>query len=164
MTREKIEQYFRRYYAPLHAAAFRLLADEAMAADVVHDVFASLLSRESADDIPDCTVRAYLFSAVRNRAFNSLRHLSVRERVSAMLPFSDDDICDEAGDDAAAETLRKHIAADLSEPCRKVLLLRFDKGMTYRQIADTLGISETAVYKNLRHAIDILRTKIRANG
>ena len=38
------------------------------------------------------------------------------------------------------------------------------QGMSYREISTTLGISEVAVYKHLRHALDVLRQKFRNNG
>ena len=60
--------------------------------------------------------------------------------------------------------IQKIIANDLTEQCRKVVNLRFAQSKSYQEIADTLGISTVAVYKHLRHAIDILRKKLAQNG
>lgn len=56
------------------------------------------------------------------------------------------------------------VANDLTDACRRVVELRFSDGMSYKAIACTLGISEVAVYKHLRHAIDVLRKKMSQNG
>lgn len=39
--------------------------------------------------------------------------------------------------------------------------MRYRLGMKYREIAEAAGISEVAVYRHLRHALDILRQTLR---
>ncbi|MCM1028647.1 MAG: ECF-type sigma factor [Alloprevotella sp.] len=48
-----------------------------------------------------------------------------------------------------------------SDQCRRVITLRYRDGLKYREIAQTLGISEVAVYRHIRHALDILRQTLR---
>ena len=42
--------------------------------------------------------------------------------------------------------------------------LRFTDGMPFGRIATTMGISETAVYRHLSHALTIIRKKLNENG
>jgi RNA polymerase sigma-70 factor (ECF subfamily) len=59
--------------------------------------------------------------------------------------------------------IRRFIDSGLTEQDRRVLLLRFDEGCTYREIGRRLGISEAAVYKHLAQALRRLRLHFRKN-
>ena len=67
-------------------------------------------------------------------------------------------------DEATIALIQSTVSNDLTEACRRVGNLRFTDGRRYQEIADILGISKVAVYKHLRHAIDILREKLSKNG
>jgi RNA polymerase sigma-70 factor (ECF subfamily) len=45
--------------------------------------------------------------------------------------------------------------------CREIIEMHFRQGMKFREIAQKLGISETAVYKHLRQAMASLRSKLK---
>lgn len=155
-TRNDIEQLFRSNYRTLLAFAVRTVHDESAARDIVHDVFANLLSENSFTP-----TAAYLAAAVRNRCVNHLRNLTTRQRIVGLYALE----CSAAEnhdrpDDATIEQLSDIIAQKLSERTRCVLEMRFTAGMSYKAIAAQLGISEVAVYKHLRHAIDVLRKNL----
>ena len=42
--------------------------------------------------------------------------------------------------------------------------LRFNRGMQFSNIASEMGISQTAVYRHLSHALSIIRKKLNENG
>lgn len=156
----EIEQLFRTHYAAMHRLAMLILRDEDVARDIVHDVFESLLITGGAD-----VSGSYLLRAVRNRCLNHLRGLSVRERFCAIYPLDEKEIDDEDWpDDDTIALIHSTIANDLTDACRRVVEMRFSEGMSYREIADALSVSEVAVYKHLRHAIDVLRQKFSRNG
>ncbi len=161
MTQTKdIEQLFRTRYKAMHRQAMLMVRDEEIARDIVHDVFESLLIAGKTD-VPD----AYLLKAVRSRCLNYIRHLSVRERVKEILSREDEMDSDEQWpDDQTIELIQSTVAGDLTEACRRVVNLRFTDGKTYKEIAALLSISDVAVYKHLRHAIDVLRLKFSHNG
>ena len=48
---------------------------------------------------------------------------------------------------------------DQLEPpvCRDIIMLHFREGITFKEIATRLGVSETTVYKHLRRALSQLR-------
>lgn len=74
-TKNEIEQIFRNKYRPMFVLANRILHDEDIARDIVHDVFGSIL----ADDITVVNT-SYLLNAVRFNCLKYLRSLSVRDR------------------------------------------------------------------------------------
>ena len=155
-----IEQLFKTHYTAMHRLAMLILRDEDMARDIVHDVFESLLNAGLTD-----VSAQYLLRAVRNRCLNSLRGLSTRDRIVDFYAVDEQEIADEEWpDDETIAKIHFTVANDLTDACRRVVELRFADGKSYKEIASTLSISEVAVYKHLRHAIDVLRSKLSQNG
>lgn len=56
--------------------------------------------------------------------------------------------------------LAKLIREELPPQCSAVMLMRYEEGLQYQEIADKLGISKVAVYKHLKNGIDIIKKKI----
>ena len=56
-----------------------------------------------------------------------------------------------------------NIGIDLLEPpvCRDIIIQHFRDGITFKEIARILGVSETTVYKHLRRALSQLRTQFK---
>lgn len=144
----------------MHRSAMLLLRDEDAARDIVHDVFESLLTSGMTD-----VSAGYLLRAVRNRCLNYLRNLTVRDRIKQLYALDEQEIADEDWpDDDTVALIHSAVANDLTAACRRVVELRFTAGKSYKEIASALGVSEVAVYKHLRHAMDVLRLKLSENG
>ncbi|MBD5227794.1 MAG: sigma-70 family RNA polymerase sigma factor [Bacteroidales bacterium] len=159
-TANDIEQLFRSNFKAMFILANRLVRDEETARDIVHDVFASLLS-----DSPETITTAFLFKGVRFACLNHIRNLSIRQRLNKLYALELDEIEDEEWpDEDDIAWLNSVLDRHLSEQCRRVVRLRFSDHLSYRELAETLGISETAVYKHLRHALDVLRLKFKDYG
>ena len=159
-TTNDIEQLFRTHYTAMHRLAMLILRDEDVARDIVHDVFESLLNTGLTD-----VSAQYLLRAVRNRCLNHLRSFSTRERIREIYALDEQEIDDEEWpDDETVAKIHSTVANDLTDACRRVVELRFTDGRSYKEIASALDISEVAVYKHLRHAIDVLRSKLSQNG
>ena len=157
---DDIEKLFRIHYASMYRLAMLILRDENVSKDVVHDVFEALL-RSGKKDVSE----AYLLTAVRHRCLKHIRSLSVKNRFKEIFSINEEEILSEEWpDDETIGLIQKTIADDLTESCRKVVNMRFGESKSYQEIADMLGISAVAVYKHLRHAIDVLRKKLSQNG
>lgn len=148
-----IERLFRSNYSVMYALAFRIIHDRDLANDIVHDIFASLLSVGSGN-----IDTSYLLKAVRNNCLKHIRDLSIRERLNGLYALEQDNPGDEEWPDEEDIAKMNSIVDNmLSDQCRRVVRLRFAAKMGYREISEELGISETAVYKHLRHALNVLR-------
>lgn len=144
----------------MHRLAMLILRDEDEARDIVHDIFESLL-RSGLTDVS----AQYLLRAVRNRCINYIRSLSTRERMKGLYAVEEREIAEEEWpEDETLSLIHSTVDKDLTDACRRVVEMRFTDGMSYKEIATSLGISEVAVYKHLRHAIDVLRKKLTPNG
>ena len=152
-TKSDIEQLFRSNYTTMLTLAIRLLHDADTARDIVHDVFESVLSENLS-----IVTTAYLLTGVRFACMKHLRSLSLRERFNNLYALDLDEIeDDEWPDPEDVARLNGLIDQSLTMQDRQVVRLRFNKRMSYDEIAGQLGISEVAVYKHLRHAMDVLR-------
>lgn len=157
---DDIGQLFRSHYASMYQLAVLILRDDNVARDIVQDVFEVLLISGRAD-----VSAAYLLTAVRNRCLKHIRNLSVQYRMKEVYSVDEQEIADEDWpDDATVALIQSTVYNDLTESCRRVVNLRFKDGKSYQEIAEILSISKVAVYKHLRHAIDVLRQKLSRNG
>ncbi|MFR1243310.1 MAG: sigma factor, partial [Butyricimonas faecihominis] len=67
------EQVFRMFYMPLCDYAVMILGDQAEAEDVVQDLFTYLWKSRQEVRVQE-SVKSYLFTSVRFRALNVLKH------------------------------------------------------------------------------------------
>lgn len=154
-----MERLFRGNYATMFGLAHRLVHDEEAARDIVHDVFASLLV-----DDPSIVTPSYLLRGVRYACLNHIRDISVRSRMRQLYAMDLTEIEDEDWPDEETIALMNDVIdRELSPQTRRVVRLRFSARLTYNEISKELGVSEVAVYKHLRHAINVLRQKINEN-
>lgn len=156
---ETIAQLFRLHYPDMMRMARLLLHDDAESEDVVGEVFASLLHK---DILPTgSTVRAFLMTAVRNRCLNLLRNRTIQQRIQGLY-LLDSQMGDSADDmEERIDNVRQVLDSDLDDTCRRVLTQRYDQQLSYAEIAKAEGISETAVYKRIRKALDSLKEKLQ---
>lgn len=163
---DAFELVFRALYAPLATFAFRYVRDAAMAEDIVQDVFGALWSTRQTLNIKT-SLRAYLYSAVRNRALNVRKHDAVVEAWE--LDESDDDVRelhpppsqpDEILDRAILNDRLAEAFNALPERQAEVMRLRWREELTYAEIAEALGISVKGVEKHLARGLATLRKQL----
>lgn len=162
MTKKNdIEQLFKAHYAQMHRMAVALLHDDELARDIVHDVFASLL-----DVSPHMIVSAaYLLKAVRNRCLNHIRDCETHQRIANLYFLNDAEYDSEDWpDEETIARMHELLENDIAPQARRVIALRFTAGMPFSKIAAEMGISETAVYRHLRHALITIRQKLNQHG
>ena len=162
INKETIAQLFRNYYPDMLRLARLLLHDGAESEDVVDEIFAALMHK---DIVPTgSTIRPFLMTAVRNRCLNILRNRSIQQRVQGLY------LLDSQLDTASADDIEERIThmkqaidSSLDDNSRRVLTQRYAEQLSYAEIAQTESISETAVYKRIRKALDTLRKKLTKN-
>ena len=155
-----LEKLFRQHYRQMYRLAVILLHDDAESKDVVHDIFARLLDDHR--DLREETAESYLLTSVRNRCLNVIRSRQIQERVEHLYLLDvDTTIIPMERLDEELKTLHKGIG--LLEPpvCRDIITQHFRDGVTFKEIARRMGVSETTVYKHLRRALSQLRTHFK---
>ena len=157
---KKLEKLFKQHYRQMYRMATILLHDDAESKDVVHDIFARLLDDHR--DLREETAESYLLTSVRNRCLNVIRNRQIQERVERLYLLDvDTTIIPTERLDEELKALHKGI--DQLEPpvCRDIILQHFRDGVTFKDIACRMGVSETTVYKHLRRALSQLRTHFK---
>ena len=155
----KLEKLFRQHYRQMYRLAVMLLHDDAESKDVVHDIFAYLL--RSSQDLREDTSESYLLTSVRNRCMNVIRNRQIQEKAEHLYLLDLDSTI------TPTEQLEEELKAlykgiDQLEPpvCRNIIMQHFRDGITFKEIANRLNVSETTVYKHLRRALNQLRTHL----
>ena len=148
---------FRDQYPGLVVSATRLLGERALAEEIAQDVMLELWRRR-ASLVLIGPIRAYLQQATRNRALNRLRQARTAQRGEVFLrgpstsPPSDSLAISSELQQAAANAI-----ASLSEPQREVFEMNRQRGLTYGEIAELLGISVKSVEARMGRALKQLR-------
>jgi RNA polymerase sigma-19 factor, ECF subfamily len=154
------EAVFRAYYEPLCAFAANYTESVAVAEELVQDMFAHIWTQRARWPAPN-NPKAYLFTAVRNRALNAGRRRRLEQdwvdseilganpsaRVDDPPPYEDSD----------AHALLARAIAALPERCRLVVQLRWREEMSYADIASVMGISPKGVENQLARGLRALR-------
>jgi RNA polymerase sigma-70 factor, ECF subfamily len=164
------ERLFRAEYASLVRFMRNWIDESATAEDLVQDVFAAAWRNRSRLD--GGAPRAYLFRAARNRALNHLRDRRVRRAADHRLAGAHDETLLRAAGappapraDAALEAARTAAAIRqavdaLPTRCRMIFRMSRDHGLSYREIAASLGLSVKTVETQMGRALQALRRSL----
>ena len=156
----KLEKLFQQHYRQMYRQATILLHDDAESKDVVHDIFARLLNDHK--DLREETAEHYLLTCVQNRCLNVIRSRKIQERVEHLYLLDlDTTILPAERFDEELKALQKGIA-QLDPPVyQDIIMQHYRDGVTFKEIAQRQGVSETTVYKHLHRALNQLRTHLK---
>lgn len=152
---------FKRYYSPLCNHAARLVYSKQIAEDIVSDIFLNFWKKKLYETVSS-TFRAYLYTAVRNSAYNHLKgefneKLLVRGETETAAGYMEDS-------DPQKILLLNELAGKIeraighfSPQCQKVFLLSRYEGKKNREIAMELQIRLKTVEAHMMKALAILK-------
>jgi RNA polymerase sigma-70 factor (ECF subfamily) len=145
----------------------RRYVGEALAEEVVQDVF--LWAWTHRTWTIKTTFRAYLFGAIRHRALNVVHRDAIETRAAELIQRDATELYrreDDVSGTAARAELRLAVArtvAALPERQRAAIILRIDRGLSYAEIGESLGISATAAGNLVKKGEEKLRTALRVH-
>lgn len=157
-----IESLFKEHYQAMYRLAFMMLHDEEESRDIVHDVFVRLLDGDIRFDSDKAG--AFLLSCVRNGCLNVMRSNDTRERAMRDYPMNDESTGDNEAFEGEVKALQDGINSLTPPICREIISLHYRYGLTFKEIAKQLQVSETTIYKHLRNALNQLRLTIKDMG
>lgn len=164
MSRQKeqlYEEIFRRNYKRLYLYATCILDCGETARDIVGDVFATLWENYDFDSKPN--IDSYLFSAVRNKCYDAMRHQRVVEGYEDIAKM--DEPCDEDEWSVYEERLQSILRIIHSMPPQMQTVFRmcYLENKSYKEVAADLGISESGVKKHIVKGLARLREYFNIN-
>jgi RNA polymerase sigma-70 factor (ECF subfamily) len=161
-----LETLFRAHYSALCNFATRYVRRDALAEELVQDLFADLWARRHGWYVRG-SVRSYLFAAVRNRALNLRKREAVEqdwEHDEAIADVRELHRPPETADEAIERAdLRARLDAalhSLPERCRLVMHLRWREQMRHAEIASVMGITVKGVEIQLARGLRTIRDRI----
>ncbi|KEO72215.1 RNA polymerase sigma-70 factor [Anditalea andensis] len=159
----EFEMLFKNHYSPLCRFAFTYLADPDAAEEVVQATFIGFWEKLESTQI-ETSLKAYLYSSVRNACLNELKRQKVRQLhadkvmaggVSFSLP-SDQFILKNELEEKIGEAIQS-----LPEQCRLIFRMSRYEELKYRDIADQLNISVKTVENQMGKALKLMRAQLK---
>ena len=156
----QVEQLFKLHYRAMYRLASILLHDDDESKDIVHDVFARLLAQQV--ELNEDTAQSYHLLSVRNSCLNVIRKRKIHEQVHQyLLPVNEVEQASPENLEHEIEVLKAGINELFPPICQEIIRLHFTDGLSFREIAKRMGVSETTIYKHLRNALDQLRQTLK---
>lgn len=160
--RKVFEQVFKSYYTELCRFAMRYVREEVASEEIVQEVFINIWERRSELNI-NSSIKAYLFTAVRNRSFNWIKLQLPKEQQKTDVDVLSELQIDNTEEDLRLEEIKGYVndAIDtLPKKCKAIFILSRTAGMTYREIAEELDISVKTVENQVGLALKKLREQL----
>jgi len=161
--KDNFDQIYVLYYSRLRRFAKEYVLFNEEAENIVQDVFLLLWERRNVLDI-QIRLASYLFSLVKNKCLDHLRHkivadeykkdLSLKLSALELLNYtlsSEEDV----------ERIVTNAVDKLPERCRLIFLKSRIEGKKYREIADELDISINTVENQMAIALKKLRVELK---
>lgn len=162
LTGKVLEKLFREYFRPLTYFAIQYVKDQAVAEDIVQDLFLNLYEKKELLKIHLSEVN-YLYTSVRNRSLKYLEHKKVKaEHNHAVQDVLNSHQADPFELVSVIEFEHKYIQAleSLSPKCRKVFEMSRMEGKKNQEIAEKLNLSKRTVETHISLALKVIRKKL----
>ena len=153
------EELFLRYHAALCSFAYHYVQSHAIAEEIAQDALVFIWNRRDSLDLPGDALPRYLYASVRNASVSYLRHRRIEDQsagdvvalTTAPVPT------DRAVEESELAAAVRDAVAHLPERCRAVFVLHREQGRSYKEVAETLGISAKTVEIHMGRAFKLLR-------
>lgn len=160
--KKALEILFKTYYSPLCRFAKTILKNSEQAEDVVQEVFLKIWDKRNSID-PNPSFKAYLYMAVRNHSLNLLK---INERKY----WLDDDLENYeilSNNEVQAQLEAKELSQkinevieSLPEKCKLTFKLSRFENLSYKEIAEAMGLSVKTVENQMGKALALLRKEV----
>lgn len=150
---------YERYRSEMEQTALNMLGQQSDAEDAVQNAFIQVIRHfEKIYEIPCEEIRFWLISIVKNES-----RMLIRKR-RKIVPLEDWDGTTQVAKDATTYTELLALVKNLPETYRSVLEMKLLLGYSDKEIANHLGISETAVSSRASRGRSLLRKIMEKEG
>ena len=156
-SKHSFERLYKANYRQMYRLAYLIVEDAEDARDAVSQVFAQLWQLRPAVDNKNLT--AYLLTSARNQSLHIVRQRGLREEMEERF-LREQQLHDDKEHEELMAELRQLVDENLTPRARQVLALHFDEELTYKETAEALGISPSAVNKHITLSLEKLRKKL----
>jgi len=157
------EVLFYKYRNKVKGFAVKIVPAQVDPEEIVQEVFVKLWFKKEAID-PEKDFQSYLFSIAKHLVLDHLKSAVNRKLYFVGEHFQQDLMADDGQESSlsedAEEKLQKLIN-EIPERRREIFRLSRFEGLSYKQIAERLNISENTVDSQIRNALAFLRKEFR---
>lgn len=163
--KEIFKSRFQEHYPRLCCIACGYVSDKEDAEDIVQELFISVWNK-GLDEMEEKEFAAYMTTAVKNSCISFLRKrkddvMSIEDYHQPTSCLTDDE---EDADGKLPEEVLESVLAVLPPRCRDIFLMAKLQGMKYREIAESLNLSEKTIENQMTKAIKMLREYVATYG
>lgn len=153
------KEIYLKFNARIYNFCIRLLSDKEEAKDVLQYVFVSLWDQRERLD-PDKPIEKYIYSLARYSAYHILRRRVYQQAAVEFIITSEPQFREVTSEEIIYNELKCFIDDVIEQlpPRRKeIFKLNRNNGLTYKEIASKLNISENTVDTQMRHSLSFIR-------
>jgi RNA polymerase sigma-70 factor (ECF subfamily) len=163
---DAFNELYKRYWKVLFAMARKKLNDLHDAEEIVQDVFVDLWNQREKTVIT-LSLKSYLAGMVKFKVYSRLALYYKRQQNTASLTTDDTSLSTEFSADELfrLKELKEEIANavnSLPERCRLIYTLSREEGLTHKQIASDLNISEKTIETQITRALRRIRVALQS--
>lgn len=164
MSNEKkeFEALFRDMYPKLYYAAMKLVKEEETCRDLINDSFEQLWVHRA--DIEPNKRLAFLYRLIHNKCIDYIRKKTARNKYiefyNMLYGNKTEDIEHTWEENEQRIEAMYHVIEKMTPQTQKILKSCYFMGMKYREVAEELGISTSAVRKHIVQALKLLRSSL----
>ena len=160
--KDAYEEIFRLMHEPLLRYVFRITNDEALALDVLQDVFMKLWEKRAEIEV-QVSFKALLYTMARNRALNVNRNRSRMTYDSELVAENSTKVVESTVENQMhtnqLETFFKTWIKELPPRRAEAFVLSRYHTMSNREIGEVMGLSKRTVDTHIVHALRHLRKR-----
>ena len=153
-------ELFKQFYSPVKNFVYYKTGDIAVADDIAQEAFIKVWEKK--DEIRKETIKSLLYTIAGNLCKNRFEHQQVVFEFANKFRQNEHSVSPEFELEFKEfnEKLQNAIGA-LKEKERVVFLMNRIDGLTYKEIAKNLGLSQKAIEKRMKNALGELKNTIK---
>lgn len=156
------ERIFHNYYSKLCVFSNSYVKSLDIARDVVQEVFIKIWDNHENFEIRH-SLKGYLYQAVRNQSLNYIEKSDQKRRLGESLRKHKELLKEENSADLNTEELTEKVwklVDELPERRRSIFILYRKHGLSYKEIAEVMGIKRKTVENQMGKSLQFLRKRL----
>jgi len=165
-NQKAFDEIFKHYYSQVFNLAYHFLHSREEAQEIVQIVFIAIWENRFQIDV-NKSFSAYIQSIARHTVYNQLKREVYRQRFidySLKQAESENAVCDDSYQYKELQEVLENAISELPPRRREIFYLSRNKGLSYKEIASKLSITESTVNTQISKSIEFLRKKVQEFG
>ncbi|TDE11297.1 RNA polymerase sigma-70 factor [Dyadobacter psychrotolerans] len=159
---ESFKDIYNQYWEKVFTVCYHNLGDTERAKGMVQEIFKSLWERKDELEITQ-SVEGYLIRSAKFKVFEFIRNKKIREQHLEQIVYNRIESVNFTENEVMLQNLKDRLTNlidSLPTQCRRVFKMSREEGLSNKEIASDLLISERAVEYHITKAISSLKSRL----